>query len=74
MTSEQLFFFWFFFFFTGGNALLLDTTDAVIKGSLLSAHVMHIYLNKIFHTHVEQSATDGIYTKYYLRQNKKIKK
>ena len=32
---------------------MLGTTDAIIKGSLLSAHVMHVYLNTIFHTHIE---------------------
>ena len=35
----------------------------------LSAHMIHINLNMIFHTHVEHSPTKTIYIKYY---NKKI--
>ena len=31
----------------------------------LSAHMMHINLNMIFHTHVEHSPTKTIYIKYY---------
>ena len=31
----------------------------------LSAHMIHINLNMIFYTHVEQSPTKTIYIKYY---------
>ena len=34
---------------------MLGTTDAIIKGSLPSAHVMHVYLNTIFHTDIEHA-------------------
>ena len=32
----------------------------------LSAHMIHINLNKIFYTHVKHSPTKTIYIKYYL--------
>ena len=32
----------------------------------LSAHMIHINLNKIFYAHVEHSPTKTIYIKYYI--------
>ena len=40
----------------------------------LSAHMIHINLNMIFHTHVEHSPTKTIYIKYYTKKAKKKKK
>ena len=37
----------------------------------LSAHMIHINLNRIFYTHVEHSPTKTIYKKYYTKQTKK---
>ena len=34
----------------------------------LSAHMIHINLNMIFYTHVEQSPTKTIYIKYYMEK------
>jgi len=34
----------------------------------LSAHMIHINLNMIFHTHVEHSPTKTIYIKYYFKK------
>ena len=36
---------------------------------VLSAHMIHTNLNTIYYTHIEQSATNAIYIKYYLKQN-----
>ena len=37
----------------------------------LSAHMIHMYLNVIFYTHVEHSPTKTIYIKYYLKKQNK---
>ena len=37
----------------------------------LIAHMIHINLNIIFHTHVEHSPTKTIYVKYYTKQKTK---
>ena len=34
----------------------------------LSAHLIHINLNTIFYTHMEQSPTNANYIKYYMMQ------
>ena len=39
--------------------------------STLRAHMIHINLNMIFYTHVEQSPTETIYIKYYTDTQKK---
>ena len=33
----------------------------------LSAHMIHIYLNTIFYTHIEHSPTKTIYIRYYMK-------
>ena len=40
----------------------------------LSAHMIHINLNMIFHTHVEHSPSKTIYIKYYLKYIKTLYK
>ena len=36
--------------------------------NILSVHMIHINLNTIFYTHIEQSPTKTIYTKYYMEK------
>ena len=40
----------------------------------LIAHMIHINLNTVFDTHLEQSSTNAIYMKYYSKKKEKKKK
>ena len=53
------------------DMLIVVISDVQPLINALSAHMIHINLNMIFYTHVEQSPTKTIYIKYYTKQKRR---
>ena len=52
-----------YMFYNSMIIIIMYICHALINA--LSAHLIHINLNRIFYTHVEHSPTKTIYIKYY---------